>query len=113
MKIDLRTHGLKATPELRRDVEHEVQRATRRFAEHVSGVFVRLTDINGTKGGPDIHCTMLATLRGLPPVLVETRPLNLLTAIDVGARKLERAVTDAIDRRKPRRWAPSLTLEVG
>ncbi len=112
VNVELRARGVVLTREVVRDVEYEVRRAIDRFQGRVVSVFVRLTDINGHRSGPDVHCSMYATLRGMPPVLVETRPNNLFVAIALCSKKLAGAVRGAVERRKPRRWLPKLTLEV-
>jgi hypothetical protein len=96
------------SPELNLDVELRLRQALARFEKQIASVFVRLTDVNGPDGGPDKQCTILVSLRGTAPFLVQTRPMELDAAVDTGVRRLRTALRRLFDRRKPRRSLPRL-----
>jgi ribosome-associated translation inhibitor RaiA len=62
MKFELRSQGVKVNDRLLQFVEKKLRFALGRFGHLVENVRVRLTDINGPKGGEDIQCQIRAHL---------------------------------------------------
>ena len=62
MRLFIRAKGVELTRELRDHIEKRLRFAMSRFGERIRRVRVRLTDINGPRGGEDIECSIRATL---------------------------------------------------
>ena len=82
-----------------------------KFATSIERISVRVTDMNGPRGGVDQLCNVKVVLSGLPSVVVERRHAALHAAIDDALRATERAVRRSVGRRrmKPLRGRNSMT----
>ena len=65
---------------------------------HVNRVVVRLSDINGPRGGADKRCHIQVVLAGIPDVVVEDTEVDLYTAIDRATDRARRTVFRRVDR---------------
>jgi ribosome-associated translation inhibitor RaiA len=82
-----------------------------KFASSIERVTVRVTDINGPRGGIDHVGHVKVVLSGLPSVVVERRDASPHAAIDLALRATEQAVRRTVGRRrmKPLRRRQSAT----
>ncbi|MFC1689756.1 HPF/RaiA family ribosome-associated protein, partial [Pseudomonadota bacterium] len=71
------------------------------FAEdHIHQIVVRLSDINGPRGGVDKCCRLQVVLEGLPPVVIEDTETDMYVAIDRAANRAGRTVRKRLTRRR-------------
>jgi hypothetical protein len=93
--------------EMAHHLEAVVHDALDRFGEAITRVEAHLSDANShVKAGPDdIHCTLEARLVGLDPVVVKDHAGNAHQAIRGAVGKLQRAVSNALAKHDPRRYA--------
>jgi CBS domain-containing protein len=71
-----------------------------RFASTIERVTVRLSDVNGPKGGVDHRCLIKAVLTGLPSVVVERRDSTLQRAANAAIGAAAQAVKRSVQRRR-------------
>jgi ribosome-associated translation inhibitor RaiA len=71
-----------------------------KFARSIERISVRVTDMNGPRGGVDQLCNVKVVLSGLPSVVIERRHAVLHAAIDDALRAMERAVQRSVHRRR-------------
>src|SRR5688572_15931329 len=71
-----------------------------KFAPSIERVSVRVTDVNGPRGGADQRCRVKVVLSGLPSVVVERRHVNMEAAIDTALRATEESVRRVVGRRR-------------
>ena len=66
---------------------------------------MRIKDVNGPRGGVDKRCRIEVVLSALPSVVVSEQQVSLQAAMDGALARVERAVRQAVVRRrtKPRR----------
>ena len=85
-----------------------------KFATSIERISVRVTDMNGPRGGVDQLCNVKVVLSGLPSVVIERRHAALHAAIDDALRAMERAVQRSVRRRrmKPLRVKHSVTGDI-
>jgi ribosome-associated translation inhibitor RaiA len=62
MQICVRARHVTVPPRFAQEVEHRVRLAVGRFARRVSAVAVRLSDLNGPRGGVDKVCEVTVSL---------------------------------------------------
>ncbi len=73
-----------------------------RFGDHVSSMAVRLTDINGPKGGDDKVCRLQARIVNHPSINTEGRHADIYTAIAQATHRMERTLGSVLDESRAR-----------
>ena len=103
MKILFRAQATSTPAEFRERMARRVRLALGRHGPRIRTVSVRLVDVNGPRGGVDLRCRMVATLRGSGQVFAEAAGADPFEAGDVALERLARAAARALaDRRSPR-----------
>jgi putative sigma-54 modulation protein len=100
MKIQIRVRGLdrSETDSLRDHAARRILIHLSRFDHAISSVFVRISDVNGPRGGVDKECHI--TVRGSrrADVLVENLSSDTYSAVDLAVERAGRAVGRDLDR---------------
>ena len=107
--------GATLDSEDRDDIARKLGMRLGKFASSIERVTVRLSDVNGPKGGVDHKCLIKVVLSGLPSVVVERRDAALQRAVNaaIGAtaqtvrRSVQRRRLKPLHRRKPRPVKPA------
>jgi len=100
MHIDIQSRSFPLTMALRDYVKRRLLSALNRRDEHIQKVVMRLSDINGPRGGEDKHCHLQVVIAGVPDVVIEDTEENMYNAIDRATERAERAVARKIDRKR-------------
>ena len=98
MIINIRTRGLSLSDALRQHIEACLAAATRPFGRVVSGVTVRLTDVNAGRGGDDQRCRLVAVLPQRRLIVTESLHADAYTAIEQACSRMRRAISHALGR---------------
>ena len=98
MHIEVSANGIKVTPAMREHVQHRLHLALGRFATRIDGVAVRLTDVNGPRGGVDVHCRMQVQGKDTEGLWTTALAVNPEKAINEATVRLQRAIKRAIER---------------
>ncbi len=77
-----------------------------KFGRAIERASVRVEDVNGPRGGVDKRCRIKIVLSGLPSVVVDERHHSLQAAIDRSLARVERAVRQAVQRRRMKPLRP-------
>lgn len=109
MHIDIHTHGFSLTPGLREHVEKRLAYALSHIGDSIQRLTVRLSDINGPKGGDDKRCLIELRLKQAPAVVIEDVEADLYVAIDRAAERAGRTLARRLARL--REFAPVLPME--
>jgi putative sigma-54 modulation protein len=97
MQVDIRFRGLEPSPFLKDFALRQVQFHLSRFGEEVTGVLVRVSDVNGPRGGLDKRCQI--SVRG-PKVAsnVESQSGDAYAAVDLAVKRLARTLRRHLER---------------
>jgi len=98
MHIDIRAQGFDLTDGLRDHAERRLNLALDWARHNIGKVVLRLTDINGPRGGQDKRCQLRIPLPRMRAVVIEETAADLYLAID---RSIDRAAR-ALERRLSR-----------
>ncbi len=98
MDIDIRAIGFELTTALAQRVDAQVRAALSSSGERITGVTVRLDDINGDRGGPDKRCRIVVALARRGTAVVTVTATDLYAAIDEAARRLRRSAQRSLTR---------------
>ena len=107
MQIDIYANGFTTTGALRAHVTRRLRYAFGCCAKRISRIMVRLSDINGPRGGVDKRYQIQVRLATLADVVIEDTEADLYVAIDLAAERASRIVVRHLARqRRPVRRAP-------
>jgi ribosomal subunit interface protein len=95
-----RTADLDLSQALKDHTQRHLGMKLGKFASEIERITVRLTNVNGTKGGVDKVCKVKVVLVGLPSVIVEQRDADAYAAVDAALDRIERAVRKSLERRQ-------------
>ncbi len=100
MQIDIQARNFSLTDALRRHAERRLRFALTCCDEHIQRVAMRLSDINGPRGGVDKRCHLQVVLAGLPDVVIEDIEADLYVAIDRATDRAGRTLVRRIERQQ-------------
>ena len=100
MQIYIQSHNFPLTRALKGHVERRLGFALSTKNEHIQKVMVRLSDINGPRGGEDKSCRIMVVLPHLKDVVIEDTKANLYSAIDQAADRAGRTVGRRVTRQR-------------
>jgi putative sigma-54 modulation protein len=106
MQIDIHALHIHLAPEHREQIRRRASFALSRLQARIARVEVRLSDINGTRGGVDKQCRVLVTLTHGPAAVVEDLDADLPTLIDRALARAGRVAAKRIEREARQRVEP-------
>lgn len=98
MKIVIQAKGITLDQELREHAERRLRFALDWAKSYACRVSVRLSDLNGPRGGADKRCQIQVALPGVAEVVIEHTEENVYMAIDRAAERAGRALVRHIER---------------
>ena len=99
MEVQIHIHNTDLVDALQEYVERRLRFSLRRFVGRLGRVRVRVTDVNGPRGGVDKSCRVSAEM--LPSgklVLQEAVDANLYVAVDHATERIGRSVGRQVER---------------
>ena len=102
MQIDIQARNFSLTNALHSYIERSLGFALSARGEHIQRVLVRLSDINGPRGGVDKCCHIQVVLPHLPDVVIEDTETDLYVAINRAAIRAGRTVRRRLARQRVR-----------
>ncbi|GMV27122.1 MAG: hypothetical protein AMXMBFR58_31530 [Phycisphaerae bacterium] len=100
MRIRLFDGSIKTSEAQYNYIMSKVGAAASRLKGASCAVDVRLTDVNGSKGGIDKQCSIVVTPPGLATLRVEERAADYYAAIDAAAATLKKSIARLLERTK-------------
>lgn len=100
MQLDIQCRGFDLTDSLRDYAKKRLAYNLNCGDSHIARVIVRLSDINGPRGGKDKRCHLELRLKGLPEVVIEDTEADLYVAIDRAAERAGRALLRCLARQR-------------
>jgi ribosome-associated translation inhibitor RaiA len=84
----------------RTHIRRKLDRKLRKFAGSIERVSIRLTDVNGPRGGIDQACRVKVVLKNLSTVVFEKQDMSLDVAVGGAIAGVERAIRRSLQRRR-------------
>lgn len=100
MRIDIQARDFTLTYALRSHIERRLGYAFSSHYHYIECINVRLSDINGPRGGSDKRCHLHIVLPNHADVVVKDTESDLYVAIDRATDRARRAVTRNIVRQR-------------
>jgi hypothetical protein len=99
---NIRVDGVRLDEQDRAYIRQRLGEKLGKYADAIERVTVRVSDVNGPRGGVDILCRIKVVLSGLPSVVVEHQAALLKPALTRSLAGVERAVRRTLQRRRTR-----------
>lgn len=109
MQMDIQSQGFTLTTGLRDHLIKRLAYGLNHGNEHITRITVRLSDINGPRGGADKRCFIELRLKQQPPVVIEDTEADLYVAIDRAAERAGRTLARRLARQQE--FAPGMPAE--
>lgn len=100
MNIHIHAQDFTLTEGLREHVARRLAYALNHGRDSVSRIVVRLSDVNGPRGGVDKRCGIEIRLKGSTTVAIEDTEVDLYVAIDRAAERAGRTLDRRLSRRR-------------
>ncbi len=108
MQIEIQARNFNLTEALCNHTERRLGFALSARDDHIQRIIVRLSDINGPRGGVDKHCHIQVVLAHMPDVVIEDTEADMYAAIDRAADRAGRTVARRLARQRVKGRAPGL-----
>lgn len=100
----------------RRSIEQRLRRALAPFGPRIERATIRFEDLNGPRGGVDLHCAIKVVLSGSDSIIVEERGTSVLEVVRRMLPRVGRIVRRQVDAKggktpRPTRAGKSAPLE--
>ena len=112
MQIDIQARNFSLTHALRGHIERRLGFALSTRDDHIQRVKVRLSDINGPRGGEDKCCQIQVVLSQLTDVVIEDTEVDMYSAIDRAADRAARTVGRRLNRQRDKSRSAGLHEQV-
>lgn len=103
MKLEMRAHGVRLTHSLKRYIDRRLRFALTRYGDALRKVHVLVSDVNGPRGGNDIHCKVRVVLANEGDVLIEELHDDPFGAVSRATERVSYQVARRLDRLHARR----------
>jgi putative sigma-54 modulation protein len=115
MKIDVQARDFPLTDALRRHAERRLRFTLSRNEGRIRRIEMRLSDVNGPRGGQDKRCQVRMVLGGMPELVIEDTETDLYAAINRAVSRAGRNLARRLKRRLAKGGYPRIadTLGVG
>ena len=111
MQTSIQSLGFTLTEGLRGYVMKRLAYSLNHGDEHITRLTVRLSDINGPRGGADKRCLIEVRLKAAPALVIEDTEADLYIAIDRATERAGRTLERRLARQ--REFAPDLSAAAG
>ena len=98
MTITIHARGFDLTDGIHDHVHRRLRYALGRFSDRFTRVAVRLSDVNGPRGGVDKRCLVTVGVPGQPDVVVAASKTDLYEAVDRAASGAGRSLIKRLKR---------------
>lgn len=88
---------------LKAHTDARLEAALGQHETHVERVVVKVSDLNGPRGGVDKQCHLTVHLHKWPEVIIEERGEDVYAVVSTAANRAKNAVARAIDKQRGKR----------
>jgi len=104
MQVDIQARSFTLTKALKSYVEKKLKSALSGYGRHrhFKRAVIRLSDINGPRGGEDKLCQIQVMLAGSPDIIIKNTEQDMYAAIDLATQRAGHAIVRRFDRQRRR-----------
>lgn len=112
MNVDIQARNFELTDALANHIQRRLDFALSPRYEQIQQIQVRLSDVNGPRGGEDKCCQIRVVLPRLQDIVVEDTELDMYVAINRAVDRAGRSVSRRLSRQRLRHQrAPKTALD--
>jgi len=100
MQIDIQARHFSLTDALRNHAERKLRLVMTCCDDYIQKVVMRLSDVNGPRGGSDMHCHVQVVLAGMPDIVIEDTEADMYVAINRAVERAGRTIVRKIERQQ-------------
>jgi putative sigma-54 modulation protein len=100
MQINITSQKFSLTDALQQYVKRRLNFSLSTKSEHINKVVIRLSDINGPRGGTDKRCHLHVVLNGMPDIVIKDTQTDMYNAIDRACDRASRTAVRKIGRQQ-------------
>jgi ribosomal subunit interface protein len=109
MMLEVQARDFTMTQAIHNFIERRLRFVSNTGYAHSERVRIRLSDINGPRGGCDKRCHLQVMLPGRTPVVIEDTQTNMYVAIDRAFERARRTLTRRLNRQRDKNRALSMS----
>jgi putative sigma-54 modulation protein len=98
MQIDIQARGFDLTDGIREHTKKRLGFAIDWAQDDVREIKIRLSDVNGPRGGEDKRCLIQIPMIGKSSIVIEDVESDLYSAIDKAIHRMERVLAKRLER---------------
>lgn len=98
MQIEIQARDIRLTRSIHQFIQRRIHFAFARFHQHIQRISVRLSDINGPKGGRDKRCQFLIEIPNKRDIFVKAQAHRVEAAIAKAAARSSLALSRELAR---------------
>lgn len=102
MSIKIQARGFRLTSALKDYARTKLEKALERF-QGQSKAEVTLQDINGPRGGEDMRCKIILTLKGKRPLIIQETAEDMYDAIAIATSRARWSINRQLDKVRTRK----------
>lgn len=103
MHIDIQAREFPLTDALHQHARRRIHYALARNDDRILRVVMRLSDVNGPRGGADKRCHVRVLMSGMPELVTEDTEADMYTAINRATTRAGRSLARRVKRHIPKR----------
>lgn len=111
MQLDIQALDFTLTHAMRNHIERRVGFALSSRYHNIDRILVRLSDVNGPRGGTDKRCHIQVVLPRIGDVVIEDTESNLYIAVDRATDRASRTVARRLARQRSGRRSVDLPAQ--
>ena len=100
MQLEMRGVNYELQDELKDHIERRLRFALGRFADRIERLTIRVSDVNGPRGGIDKHCRIAIALIPKGTIMVEGTGDDPFALVADAAKRARRSVRRTLERRR-------------
>jgi putative sigma-54 modulation protein len=113
MNIQIQARNFSLTDALKSHVRKRIKYALNAGADQIQRIQVRLSDINGPRGGVDKRCLIQVSLAGNTDIIIADTHSDLYAAIGQATGRLSKTLSRKLNRLRRRERTPRWQLYYG
>ncbi len=113
MKIKIQSEVQEEKETLTEHVERRLQFSIGRFVDRIDSVRIRISDVNGPRGGVDQRCSILLKLKLGKEIFVESTETSWEAAVDLASDRVGRSVSRTLQLQRALRFQSGMVPREG